>query len=170
MPVAAIGSEIGNWKSSFLPDPPLAPLANTPRNLPHFSSHTHVKTGFAMSTFTGPAATSTTSSTASEDGRGSRSVVVSAWAVPIMVLGQFAFLAAIPVAIMVTKTFRDTKSRALRWWVGSLGAVYAVPFLLWTLNPNRAESLSKDIHPVFVGLIVAASAALLLKIHTRRWR
>ncbi|WP_216329356.1 hypothetical protein [Deinococcus aestuarii] len=42
-----------------------------------------------------------------------------------------------------------------------------MPFLIWVLNPGRAESLSKDIHPAFVGLIVAVSAAVLLRIYTR---
>lgn len=114
-----------------------------------------------------PAATSTTISTTSGARRISRPIIVSAWAVPVMVLGQFAFLAVIPVAVMVTQAFRDPASRPLRWWVGTLGAVYAAPLFLWILNPDRAESLSKDIHPMFVGLIVAAAAAVLLKIHTR---
>lgn len=119
-------------------------------------------------TSTALSASSDLTNTVSDAGRTPRLIIVSAWAVPIMVLGQFSFLAVIPVAIMITKTFRDTRSRALRWWVGALGAIYAAPFLLWALNPDRAESLSKDIHPLFVGLIVAASAAVLLRIHTPR--
>lgn len=111
--------------------------------------------------------TSSPTATINKPRRAPRAVIASAWAIPIMVLGQFAFLAVIPVAIMVTKTFRDTRSRALHWWVGALGAVYAAPFLLWAFNPDRAESLSKDIHPLFVSLILAVSAAVLLKIHTR---
>lgn len=99
--------------------------------------------------------------------RAPRSVVISTWAIPIMVVGQFAFLAFIPAAIMLSGTFRDPRSRDLRGWVSVLGIVYAVPFLMWVLNPGRAESLSKDIDPVFVGLIVAASAAVLLRIYTR---
>ena len=120
-----------------------------------------------MTTSITPAAPSGSSSTAPDAGRTPRSIIVSAWAVPIMVLGQFSFLAVIPVAIMITKTFRNTKLRALRWWAGTLGAVYAVPFLLWALDPDRAESLSKDIHPIFVGLIMAVSTAVLLRLHTR---
>lgn len=99
--------------------------------------------------------------------RAPRSVILSTWAIPLMVVGQFAFLAFIPAAIMLRSTFHDARSRNLRGWVSALGAVYAVPFLMWVLNPGRAESLSKDIHPVFVGLIVAASAAVLLRIYTR---
>ena len=53
-------------------------------------------------------------------------------------------------------------------WVSALGVVYAVSFLLWVFNPQRAESLSKDIHPVFVAVIVAVSAVVLLRIHTQR--
>lgn len=99
--------------------------------------------------------------------RAPRSVIVSTWAIPVMVVGQFAFLAFIPVAIMLINTFRDARSRALLGWVGALGVVYAVPFLMWVLNPQRAESLSKDIDPVFVGLIVAVSAVVLHRIHTQ---
>lgn len=99
--------------------------------------------------------------------RAPRSVIVSTWAIPIMVVGQFAFLAFIPAAIMLNGTFRDPRSRDLRGWVSALGIVYAVPFLMWVLNPGRAESLSKDIAPVFVGLIVAAAALVLLKIYTQ---
>ena len=100
--------------------------------------------------------------------RAPRSVIISAWAVPLMVVGQFAFLAVIPAAIMVGQTFRDPRRRSLRGWVSALGVVYAVSFLLWVFNPQRAESLSKDIHPVFVAVIVAVSAVVLLRIHTQR--
>lgn len=99
-----------------------------------------------------------------------RPVIVSTWAIPLMVVGQFAFLAFIPVTVMLNSTFRDARSRDLRGWVSGLGIVYAVPFLMWVLNPGRAESLSKEIHPAFVGLIVAASAAVLFRIYTRSKR
>ncbi|MEK8171796.1 hypothetical protein NKH77_27790 [Streptomyces sp. M19] len=51
-----------------------------------------------------------------------------------------------------------------------LALVYAIPFAIWQLRPDGAPSLSKDIHPGFVGLIVAASAALLLVVHGVRRR
>ena len=56
----------------------------------------------------------------------------------------------------------------LRGVAGVLTAVYATPFALWLLDPDRAQSLSKDIHPGFVTLIVAASAAVLLTLRARR--
>jgi hypothetical protein len=97
-------------------------------------------------------------------------VVISAWAIPVLVVGQFALLALIPVILAVVFTLKDARSRALRWWVGALAAVYATPLLIWAINPERQQSLSKDISPIFVGLIVAFSVALLIKIHTRRKR
>lgn len=36
-----------------------------------------------------------------------RKVTVSAWAVPVMVLGQFSFLAAVPVTIIVVSILRS---------------------------------------------------------------
>ena len=95
---------------------------------------------------------------------------VSAWAVPVLVLGQFSMLAIIPVAIAVIGTLVDARIRPLRWWAGVLGVVYVTPLAIWLLRPDGAQSLSKDMHPVFVGLIVAVSAVFLVKIHTRRKR
>ncbi|MFQ1002364.1 hypothetical protein [Modestobacter sp. SSW1-42] len=100
--------------------------------------------------------------------RAPRYVVFSAWAVPVMVLGQFAFLAMIPVALVLYGALRDTRVQTLRWPAGLLTAVYATPLATWLLRPDGAQSLSKDIHPVSVGLIVAASAVVLLKIWTNR--
>jgi len=95
---------------------------------------------------------------------------ISAWAVPVMVIGQFSMLAVVPVAIAAIATLVDARVRPLRWWAGLLAVVYAAPLTIWLLRPDGAQSLSKDMHPVFVGLIVAVSAVFLVKIHTRRKR
>lgn len=95
---------------------------------------------------------------------------IAAWAVPVMVLGQFAMLAIVPVALLLIASFADARVRALRWYTGLLAVLYATPLIIWIVRPDGAQSLSKDIHPVFVGLIVAASALLLVKIYTRRRR
>ena len=97
-----------------------------------------------------------------------RYVVVSAWAVPIMVLGQFALLAVIPVGLVLSGALRDPRARELRRPAGLLAAAFAIPLAIWLLRPDGAESLSKDIHPGFVGLIVAASAVVLVKIWASR--
>jgi hypothetical protein len=90
------------------------------------------------------------------------SVVISAWAVPVLIVGQFAMLAVIPVALVVIGTLRDTRLRALRWWAAALAAAYATPLVLWGIGPDRAPSLSKDMDPIFAALIVAASVAVLI--------
>jgi hypothetical protein len=98
------------------------------------------------------------------------SVVISAWAVPVLVVGQFAMLAIIPVALVLIGTLRDTRLHALRWWSAALAATYATPLVLWAIGPDRAPSLSKDMDPIFAALIVAASVAVLVAfyVHTRR--
>jgi hypothetical protein len=93
-------------------------------------------------------------------GRAPRSFLVSALAVPVLVVGQFAMLAIVPVAIVLVATLRDARLRALRWWAAALAATYATPLVLWAIGPDRAPSLSKDMHPVLAGVIVAASVAL----------
>lgn len=95
---------------------------------------------------------------------------IAAWLVPTMVLGQFAMLAVIPVAMLVIGTLADSRVKPLRWWAGLVAAVYATPLVIWGLRDDPAQSLSKDISPILVGLIVAAAVALLIKIYTRRRR
>ena len=97
-------------------------------------------------------------------------VSISAWATPALVLSGFALVAVIPVTVLVISAFRNGKARGLRWYAALVGVLYAAPLLIWALNPDRAQSLTKDMNPVFLWLIVAASAVLLIKIATRRKR
>lgn len=96
------------------------------------------------------------------------SFVISAWAAPLLVVGDFAMVAVVPVTIVLVGALRDPRVRALRWPAAGLAAVYATPLALFLINPNRPGSLSKDIDPVFVGLIVAASAAVLITLYARK--
>ena len=116
--------------------------------------------------------TTTTTTTPTTDGTRRRRtplyVHIAAWAVPVMVLGQFAMLAIVPVLVLLIASLASARVRALRWYTGLLAAVYATPLIIWAVRSDPAQSLSKDIHPVFVARIVAASAALLVKIYTRR--
>lgn len=95
-------------------------------------------------------------------------VLISAWAAPLLVVGDFALLAVVPVALVLFGALRDSRVRFLRWPAGLLAAVYATPLAIWLSNPNRPESLSKDIDPVFVVLIAAASVVVLLTLYTRK--
>jgi hypothetical protein len=86
--------------------------------------------------------------------RPSPAVLVAAWAVPVLVLGQFALIAGIPVAIVLARTLR---SPAARWWSGLLAAAYIIPLAVWLVGPSTAPSLSKSLSPPATGVIVAAS-------------
>lgn len=89
-----------------------------------------------------------------------RTLVLAVWAVPILVLGQFAMLAVLPVVLVAVRTARAAGLRALRWWAGALVAAYATPLLLWWIGPDRARSLSKDMSPTVTGGLVAVSVAV----------
>lgn len=98
----------------------------------------------------------------------SRSVLVSALAVPVLVLGQFAMVAVLPVALVLIGTLRDARLRALRWWAAALTAAYATPLALWAIGPDRAPSLSKDMHPVFAALVSVTAVAVAIAYHVLR--
>ncbi|MDJ0337304.1 hypothetical protein [Cryobacterium sp. PH31-O1] len=100
--------------------------------------------------------------------RASKLVLISLWAVPVLVVGSFAMLAVVPVILVLIGAFREKTTRALRWWAIALTAVYATPLAIWILRADGAQSLSKDISPIFATLIVLVSVAFLVRIYTRK--
>ncbi|MFF7245848.1 hypothetical protein ACFZBU_18300 [Embleya sp. NPDC008237] len=99
-----------------------------------------------------------------------RAVTISAWAVPVMVLAQFALIAVVPVVIALVGALTRVRDRAVRLASVLVAVAFAIPLTVWLVRPDGAQSLSKDIHPGFVALIVAASVALVLTIHRARRR
>lgn len=95
---------------------------------------------------------------------------VAAWAVPLLVLGGFALVAVVPVAGVVVGAFAVPALRRLRGWAVALGAAYALPLVLWMVDPHPAPSLTKDMHPLLAAVIVAVSVALLAVLHLGRRR
>ncbi|MFE2112211.1 hypothetical protein ACFXAY_02285 [Streptomyces microflavus] len=96
------------------------------------------------------------------------SVTASAWAVPVMVVGQFALVAGAPVLIALVGTLRRVPDPAVRRAATLVAVTFAVPLTVWLARPDGAPSLSKDMHPGFLALIVAASAVLLMTLHRAR--
>ncbi|MET3807845.1 hypothetical protein ABIB25_004872 [Nakamurella sp. UYEF19] len=97
-----------------------------------------------------------------------RYFLISLWSIPVMVIGQFAMLAVIPVMLVLVGTLRDARLRALRQWAIALGIVYATPLAIWLIRPDGARSLSRDMNPIFVVLISMAAAAVMIRIHLRK--
>ncbi|MGW7293067.1 hypothetical protein ACWGIB_11860 [Streptomyces xiamenensis] len=97
-------------------------------------------------------------------------VTVSAWAAPLLVLTGFAFVAFVPVLIVLVGSLARARDTVVKAGAVLLAVGYAIPFAIWQLRPDGAPSLTKDIHPGFIGLIVAAAIALLYAIHTVRRR
>ncbi|GLY29878.1 hypothetical protein [Kineosporia sp. NBRC 101731] len=97
-----------------------------------------------------------------------RAVIISAWAVPVMVAGQFAMLAIIPLGIAAAGILRNRQLRGLRGWVAALSAAYAAGLLLWAIGPDRETSLSKELHPAHMVVITALGVALAVAYHLGR--
>lgn len=92
-----------------------------------------------------------------------RAVFHSAWILPVLVVGQFALVGVVPATLIAVGALRRIKDRTLRRLALLVTASYAAPLLVWALDPARARSLSRDIDPAFVVLIVAFSAAFLIQ-------
>ncbi|WP_406063805.1 hypothetical protein [Micromonospora sp. NBC_00860] len=114
--------------------------------------------------------TATTMPSASPPRRADRTVIISIWAVPVLVVGQFAMLAIVPVVLALTVSLRHAYLRGLRRWTVALATAYAIPLILWAIGPDRAPSLSKDMHPAFAALIVVAALAAATAFHLGRRR
>jgi hypothetical protein len=110
----------------------------------------------------------TATTTVAPPRKGRRTLIISAWAVPVLVIGQFAMLAIIPVGLALAATLRHAHLRALRPWTAALAAAYTLALILWAAGPDRAPSLSKDMHPVMAAVIVVAALAVIAAYHLGR--
>lgn len=90
----------------------------------------------------------------------STSVLVAAWAVPVLVIGEFGLISGIPIAVVLVASLRDRRSRALRWWTGALALAYATPLTLWLTGPSEAPSLSKYMSPAMTAFLAATGVAV----------
>jgi hypothetical protein len=100
--------------------------------------------------------------------RASTKVVIAAASIPVMVIGQFAMLAIVPVVVVVRTTWRHPHLRPLRPWAVGLATLYAVPLVLWAVGPDRERSLSKDMDAPFAALIVAGAIGFLIRLGVGR--
>lgn len=97
-----------------------------------------------------------------------RRFLISLWSIPVLVIGQFAMLAIIPIVIVLIGVLRDARLRAVRGWTIALGATYLTPLVIWLVRPDGAKSLSRDMHPIFVVLIAVVAAIVLLRMRARK--
>lgn len=100
--------------------------------------------------------------------RASLPVLITAWSVPALVLGQFALLSGIPLIALLVSSLRNSQPRALRWWSAGLAAVYLGVLALWALSPESAPSLSKSMNPTVTAFFVASGVAVAIAHHVRK--
>jgi len=94
-----------------------------------------------------------------------RYLTVSAWAVPVLILTGWAFITAVPVALIAYAAWRDTRVRALRWWASLLVALYAIPTVQYITRSNPEDSMSDLLHPGIGVAIAAVAVVILVKIY-----
>lgn len=100
----------------------------------------------------------------------SRALIISAWAAAFLVAVQFAMVAVVPVAVALVVVLRSERLRPLRWWTAALGGAYAAGLALWAIGPDRAPSLSKNLHLAHEVVIVVLGVALAVAYHVMRRR
>lgn len=93
-----------------------------------------------------------------------RYVTWSAIVAPVLVLTGWAFIAAVPIALMLWGTWTDRRVRALRWWSGLTALLYAIPFMQYLLRTDPEASMSSMLHPAMGIAIALAAAVVALKI------
>jgi preprotein translocase subunit Sec61beta len=93
-----------------------------------------------------------------------RYVTWSAIAVPIMVLTGWAFLAAVPLALLLWGTWTDRRIKALRWWSGLTALFYAIPLVQYLTRADPEASMSSLLHPAMGIAIALSTLVVVLKI------
>lgn len=93
-----------------------------------------------------------------------RYVAWSAYAVPVLILTGFGLVTTLPIVLMSYGALRDTRVRALRWWIGLTAGLFAIPFVDWLFRADPGASLSSMLHPAMAGAIVLSSLVVITKI------
>lgn len=88
-------------------------------------------------------------------------VLIAAWSVPLLVLGGFAFISGIAIAVVVIGS-------RLRWWAAALAVVYVVPLVLWLAGPSTAPSLTQFLSPVATAVFAGVGVAVAIAHQLRR--
>lgn len=91
----------------------------------------------------------------------------SAFAIPVLILTGFAMISTLPVVLISIGAMRDTRVRALRWWVALTSGLFAAAFINWALRADLSVSLTSTLHPAMAAAIVAAALVLIVKIVRR---
>lgn len=99
-----------------------------------------------------------------------RSAIVSAYAATILVPTGFAKIAIAPIVLVLVATLAGPTVRRLWWAAAALFAVYAIPFTKYAANPDRAQSLSKDMDPVWWVIIPVVGVVYIVAYHVSRSR
>ncbi|MCX4672927.1 hypothetical protein OG453_40885 [Streptomyces sp. NBC_01381] len=83
-------------------------------------------------------------------------VTVSAWAVPVMVVGQFALVAGVPVVIAVAGALRRVPDRAVRRAATPVAVAFAIPLAVWLTRPSAGSAAR--VPSLVCGCVVAGRA------------
>lgn len=94
-----------------------------------------------------------------------RTAIISAYATTILVPTGFAKIAIVPVAFVLIATLAAPAVRRLWWAALALAVVYAIPFIQYSVNRNRAESLSKDMDTIWWVIIPAVGVVYIVAYH-----
>lgn len=78
-----------------------------------------------------------------------RIAVISACVGSVLVVTGFGKIAIVPIALTLIATIATPGIRRIWWAAAAFAVVYSVPFIQYAVDPNRAPSLSKDMHPAW---------------------
>lgn len=99
-----------------------------------------------------------------------RTAIISAYVATILVPTGFAKIAIAPVILVFAATLAGPSLRRLWWAASALFIVYAIPFVQYAVNPNREQSLSKDMDPVWWVIIPVVGIVYIVAYHLGRAR
>ncbi|WP_210603845.1 hypothetical protein [Brevibacterium oceani] len=97
-----------------------------------------------------------------------RTAIISAYAATILVPTGFAKIAIAPIVLVLLATLAGPSVRRLWWAATALFAVYAIPFIQYAADPDREQSLSKDMDPVWWVIIPIVGVVYIVSYHVGR--
>lgn len=91
-----------------------------------------------------------------------RYALLTAVAVPTLILTGFGLVTTLPVTILGIAAMRDRRLAPVRSWIALTVGMFIGPFITWLFRADPAASLTSLLHPAMAVVVAAAAIGTLI--------
>lgn len=99
-----------------------------------------------------------------------RYAMVTAAAIPALILTGFGLVTTLPVVLLGIAALRDRRLAPVQPWIALTAGLFTGPFMTWLFRADPAASLTSLLHPAMAIVIAAAAGGTLIAMLRQTYR